>query len=62
MECKNNHKRVVEFKYDFDRLGKQKMEQVYNILLSKIMQDYEKELVLSLSKDRKQLVQVGEKQ
>ncbi len=62
MECKNDHKRVLEFKYEFDRLGKQKMEQVYNILLSKVMQDYEKELVLSLLKGRKQLVQRGKKQ
>lgn len=43
----------VEFKYEFDRLGKQKMEQVYDILFSKVSQEYEK--------DMKRLVQRGKK-
>ena len=46
---RKKNQRQVEFKYEFDRLGKQKMEQVYDILFSKIFQDYEKdkqELVL----------------
>jgi hypothetical protein len=50
---KNNH-RQVDFKYEFDRLGKQKMEQVYDILLSKLLQEYEK--------DKQELVQGGKKQ
>lgn len=54
MECKKSHKWAVEFKYEFDRLGKQKMEQVYNILLSKLLQNYEKK--------NAQLAQGGKKQ
>ena len=50
---KNNH-RQVDFKYEFDRLGKQKMEQVYDILLLKLMKDYKK--------DMKELVHGGKKQ
>lgn len=46
--------RQVEFKYEFDRLGKQKMEQVYDILLSKFLKDYEK--------DMQELVAGGKKQ
>jgi hypothetical protein len=38
---KNNH-RQVEFKYEFDRLGRQKIEQVYDILLAKVMMDVKK--------------------
>lgn len=49
MECKKDHKRAVEFKYEFDRLGKQKMEQIYDILFLKMLKKYEK--------DMKQLVQ-----
>lgn len=43
MARKKNH-RQVEFKYEFDRLGRQKMEQVYDILLSELLNDYEKDL------------------
>ena len=50
---KNNH-RQVELEYEFDRLGKQKMEQVYDILLSKLMKDY--------AKDKQELVCGGKKQ
>ncbi len=50
---KNNH-RQVDFKYEFDRLGKQKMEQVYDILFSKLLQEYEK--------DKQELVHGGKKQ
>ena len=46
-------RRRVEFKYEFDRLGKQKMEQVYDILFSKVLQKYED--------DMKQLIQRGKK-
>lgn len=49
---KNNHKQV-DFKYEFDRLGKQKMEQVYDILLLKVLQEYEK--------DNQELVHGGKK-
>ena len=52
MARKKNH-RQVEFKYEFDRLGKQKMEQVYDILFSKILQENKK--------DRKELVHGGKK-
>lgn len=31
------NQRQVEFKYEFDRLGHQKMEQVYDILFSKVL-------------------------
>lgn len=47
MGCKKKQ-RQVEFKYEFDRLGRQKMEEVYDILLSKVLQEYKnamKELV-----------------
>lgn len=54
MGRKRNHHRKVEFKYEFDRLGKQKMEQVYDILLSKLMQDYKK--------DKQELICEGKKQ
>lgn len=53
MEYKKSYKRAVVFKYEFDRLGKQKMEQVYDILLLKVLQGYEKESA--------QLVQGGKK-
>jgi len=53
MARKKNH-RQVEFKYEFDRLGKQKMEQVYDILLSELLKDYEK--------DVQELVYGGKKQ
>lgn len=53
MARKKNH-RQVEFKYEFDRLGKQKIEQVYDILLSKFLQDYKK--------DKQELVHGGKKQ
>ena len=43
MGRKRNY-RQVEFKYEFDRLGEKKMEQVYDILLSKLMQDYKKDM------------------
>ena len=51
---RKKNQRQVEFKYEFDRLGKQKMEQVYDILFSKIFQDYEK--------DKQELVLGGKKQ
>lgn len=53
MAQKKNHKQVA-LKYEFDRLGKQKMEHAYDILLSKILQDYEK--------DKQELVHGGKKQ
>ena len=53
MAQKKNHKQVA-FKYEFDRLGKQKMELAYDILLSKLMKDYEK--------DMKELAHGGKKQ
>lgn len=53
------HKKVyrrLEFKYEFDRLGKQKIEQVYDILLSKVLEEYkrnkEQQLVRQGSKKR----------
>lgn len=46
--------RQVEFKYEFDRLGRQKMEEVYDILLSKVLQEYENA--------KKELVQGGKSQ
>lgn len=36
MGCKR-HRRRAELRYEFDRLVKQKMEQVYDILLSKVL-------------------------
>jgi len=53
MARKKDH-RQIEFKYEFDRLGRQKMEQAYDILLSKLLQDYEK--------DKQELVHGGKKQ
>jgi hypothetical protein len=53
MAQKRRH-RQVEFQYEFDRLGKQKMEQAYDILLSKLLQEYEKE--------NQELVHGGKKQ
>lgn len=53
MARKKNH-RQVEFKYEFDRLGRQKLEQVYDILLSELLKDYEK--------DMQELVHGGKKQ
>ena len=41
---RKKNQRQVEFKYEFDRLSEQKMEQVYDILLSKLMLDYEKDM------------------
>lgn len=35
--------RHAELQYEFDRLLKKKMEQVYDILLAKIMRDFEKD-------------------
>jgi len=35
-------KRQVECKYEFDRLGNQKMEQVYDILFEKVLADSKK--------------------
>ena len=35
--------RQVLFRYEFDRLGHQKMEQVYDILFSKVLVDSKKE-------------------
>lgn len=54
MGRKRNNHRQVDFKYEFDRLGKQKMELAYDILLSKLMKDYEK--------DMEELVYGGKKQ
>jgi len=34
------NQRQVAFKYEFDRLGYRKMEQVYDILFSKVLVDY----------------------
>ena len=48
------HKQVlrrVDVRYEFDRLGNQKMEQVYDILFSRILQ--------CLNKDREPLAQRG---
>ncbi|MBF0523130.1 MAG: hypothetical protein HQL24_08760 [Candidatus Omnitrophica bacterium] len=53
MAQKKNYRRV-EFKYEFDRLGKQKMEQAYDILLSKFFQECENDI--------KELVHGGKKQ
>jgi|GEM_PF-4672326 len=53
MGYKKNLRQVV-FKYEFDRLGKQKTEQVYDILLAKLLQDYKK--------NARELVQGGKKQ
>lgn len=53
MARKKKH-RQVEFKYEFDRLGRQKIEQVYDILLSELLKDYEK--------DMEELVRGGKKQ
>lgn len=39
----NRNRRHPELKYEFDRLTNQKMEQVFDILLSKVLLDYEKE-------------------
>jgi len=39
MGCKRQQRRA-ELCYTFDRLMKQKMEQVYEILLSKVMPDF----------------------
>ncbi len=44
----------MEFKYEFDRLGKQKMELAYDILLSKLLKEFEK--------DMEELVHGGKKQ
>jgi hypothetical protein len=46
--------RQVEFKFEFDRLGKQKIEQAYDMLLSKVLKDREK--------DKQELVHGGKKQ
>ena len=53
MGRKKSH-RQVEFKYEFDRLGEQKMEQVYDILLSKLMQDYKKDMQEVVCEGKKQ--------
>ena len=44
----------MSFKHEFDRLGKQRMEQAYDVLFSKLFQDYEK--------DMRELVHGGKKQ
>lgn len=36
---RKKQRRRAELQYEFDRLMKQKMEQVYDILLSKILRD-----------------------
>lgn len=41
MGCRKKQ-RQVEFKYEFDRLGRQKMEEVYDILLWKVLREHEK--------------------
>ena len=35
--------RQVEFVFKFDRLGKQKIEQAYDMLFSKVLKDCEKD-------------------
>lgn len=40
MGRKKNHRRA-ELKYEFDRLGKKKMEQVFDILLSQLLREFE---------------------
>jgi hypothetical protein len=44
MGRKKSH-RDVAFKYEFDRLGDQKRELAYDILLSKLIQDYGKNVL-----------------
>jgi len=53
MGSKKNSRQVA-LKYEFDRLGKQKMEQAYDVLLSK--------LLLDCKKDMQELVCGGRKQ
>jgi hypothetical protein len=55
MGRKRNQKQV-ECKYEFDRLGKQKMEKVYDILLLKVLADSKK------SRNELELVHGGTKQ
>lgn len=38
---RKKQERRAELQYEFDRLTKQKMEQVYDILLSKVLRDIE---------------------
>ena len=52
MGSKKNSKQV-EFTYEFDRLGKQKIEQAYDILLLEVLKDRKK--------DKQELVLHGEK-
>ena len=53
MGRKKSH-RQVEFKFEFDRLGKHKMEQVYEILFSKVLPE--------CKQDKEELVHVEKSQ
>lgn len=53
---RKKNKRQVGFKYEFDRLGHKKMEQVYDILFSKVLADFKKK------REKLELVHVGKEQ
>ena len=51
---RHKNQRQVELKHEFDRLAAQKMEQVYDILFSKALDQVEKD-------KKRQLTHAGEK-